>query len=215
MTKIKTSKTKTKAPPVGNQTKSYGFNGTRTITRNLGRRVKVTDQHFEDAIRNNSGHCAIGNAVEDSIPGASRVTVDLQTIRWSDPVRRLRYMALTPRSAQCALINWDQGLRPAAFSFNIRHAQIAHMRGTRFSRNEGTEPLKSHKHVRSRHVPKKGSKLLLKPNGDYDVRPVKLGGKMPPRMGLRRAFGLRAFTLGEGTVVPAFADVKLNKENKK
>jgi hypothetical protein len=45
----------------------------------------------------------------------------------------------------------------------------------------------------------KKAELLMRPHGSDKFARIKVGGKMPPRMGLRRTYGLRAFTLGEGT----------------
>ena len=54
------------------------------------------------------------------------------------------------------------------------------------------------KRISAKDLPRNArSALALTPNGT-NVRQLKVGGKMPPRMGLRRAFGLRAFQLGEG-----------------
>lgn len=185
-----------KLPPRGNISVGRGLSGPKSSTF-IGRRIYVTQEMIDEAIRNNSGHCMVADAIKAAIPEARMVTVDLQTIRWSNPLKRLRYMVLTPRSVQVYIVNWDLGNKPAPFSFVLREAQVAYMGGTKFDRTPAT-PVKRKRHekVKAKHIPR-NARLELRSNGSA-IRPVKLGGKLPPRMGLRRQFGMRAFTLGEG-----------------
>jgi hypothetical protein len=162
------------------------------------------------AVRANSGHCMVAEAIKIRIPDARVVSVDVQTIRWSNAKRRLRYMALTPRSVQAAIINFDQGLKPKPFKFRLTHAQVAYMKGTKFEHTaDGGEIVSK---VQTKEKATKTAKMLrkitsegtraeihIRSKGKNETgRPLKVGGRLPPRMGLRRGFGIRAFNLGEG-----------------
>src|SRR5262245_57512785 len=68
--------------------------------------VRVTDELIETALPKNSEHCMIADAVKIAFPGAKGVSVDLATIRFSDPEKGLRYIYLTPRIAQTALVEF-------------------------------------------------------------------------------------------------------------
>jgi hypothetical protein len=64
----------------------------------------------------------IADAIKEAIPNAQSVAVDLVTIRWTDPVRELRYIYLTPRRAQLALIDFDRGVVPKPFDVQLAGA---------------------------------------------------------------------------------------------
>jgi hypothetical protein len=57
------------------------------------------------------------------MPDASFVSVDLQTIRWTDKKKGRRYIYLTPRVAQVALVKFDQGMHTEPFGFQLRNGQ--------------------------------------------------------------------------------------------
>src|SRR5215510_11021188 len=84
--------------------------------------LKVTPRLVRDAVQANSGHCMIAEAVKEAVPGAKYVSVDLQTIRWTDTEKGKRYVYLTPRKAQFALIDFDQGEEPTPFQATIQGA---------------------------------------------------------------------------------------------
>lgn len=71
--------------------------------------VQVTRQIIEAAKRRDSSHCMIAEAIKLAVPNATSVAVDLQTIRWTDRERNLRYIYLTPRIGQINLVKFDQG----------------------------------------------------------------------------------------------------------
>jgi hypothetical protein len=64
----------------------------------------------------------IAEAIRLAVPNAQSVAVDLVTIRWTDPVRELRYIYLTPRLAQHALIDFDSGVEPRPFDVKLAGA---------------------------------------------------------------------------------------------
>lgn len=86
--------------------------------------VAVTREIIDLSERRNSSHCMIAEAVKRSVPEARHVSVDLATIRFTDPNKRLRYIYLTPRKAQYALLDFDQGHHAEPFEVQLRAAQV-------------------------------------------------------------------------------------------
>jgi hypothetical protein len=158
--------------------------------------VSVTAMDIETARPANSGHCMIAEAIKRAIGGdIKRVAVDLQTIRWSDPARGLRYTYLTPRPAVVNLVKWDQGVRVEPFQFRLRGAQVT----TMWKGGPGKQ----------KPVHNLGPKRLHS-NQDEKAKgkiPDVIGGRPPSRLGMRREFGVRGLSLGEvfenETTVPA------------
>jgi hypothetical protein len=89
--------------------------------------VKVSKELIDEAYRRDSSHCMTAMAVKDAQPLAASISVDLQTIRFSLPQRRLRFTYLTPRVCQLALIKWDQGELPEPFEFRLQGAHVTTM----------------------------------------------------------------------------------------
>jgi hypothetical protein len=84
--------------------------------------VSVNQEQIDNAIRRDSRHCWIAEAIKTVVPDMTAVTVDLQTIRFTDPEKRLRYSYLTPHSCHIALIDFDRGIQPEPFTFTLRRA---------------------------------------------------------------------------------------------
>jgi hypothetical protein len=102
--------------------------------------ISVLEKHFEEAMAKNSSHCAIAFAIRDAIPDARHIAVDLQTTRWTNPKRGVRYCFLTPAVAQhSVIIPFDQGDREACkpVTFRMKPAFITRS-GAR--RNHTPEP---------------------------------------------------------------------------
>lgn len=154
--------------------------------------IEVTEELIDQAVRGDSGHCMIAEAVKAAYPNARYVSVDLQTIRFSDPTTHERYTYLTPRAAQVALVDFDQGAHPQPMRFQLRGAQVTPS-GSRQARSgkaaseaqrrAAAKATAASKQVRAR--------LTNEPAGDV---PDKIGGRTPPTTPIarRRAFGLRA-----------------------
>src|SRR5688572_22178065 len=70
--------------------------------------VNVTQEMIDRSMVKDSSHCMIAETVRAAVPSAQYVAVDIQTIRFSDPKRRLRYTYLTPRIAQVPIVQFDQ-----------------------------------------------------------------------------------------------------------
>lgn len=114
---MSTSETKTKAPRPLNRYPPRGWAGF----------LHVREPVMLRAQRQNSSHCMIVQTVRDTIPEATSIAVDLQTIRFSLPSKGIRCTYLTPRIAQEAIVNWDLGFMPKPFSFRLSAAHVTSM----------------------------------------------------------------------------------------
>lgn len=161
-------------------------------------KVPITKEQINESIARDSSHCMIADAIRAHVPDAKHISVDLQTIRFSDPKKGLRYTYLTPRIGQVALVNFDQGIKPDPFELPLRGAQVTYS-GSRQKRSAKSEvsPAQHRQRMeaseKSRKVREKLKKArLVDRNASGDV-PEVVGGKTPPKIpgGNRREFGLR------------------------
>lgn len=151
--------------------------------------VDVTKDIIDASEQRSSSHCMLAEAVRQTIEGCTGVAVDLQTIRFSDPVKGVRYVYLTPRRCQVALVMFDRGLHTDPFTFVLKGGQVAKMA------SPDPRPRPKGRGVAS--LPEGLRTELGAPLGNT-VPPV-VGGRMPPTgplsntryAGQRRAFGLR------------------------
>jgi hypothetical protein len=184
----------------------------KTISPSL--KIQLTTQLIEDSKQRDSSHCMIAEAVKAAFPDAAYVSVDLQTIRFSDPGKHRRYTYLTPRVAQIALVDFDQGITPEPFSFTLRRGQVtmAGAREGRVRRELSEAERQQRKDAASKTAigAAKSAKAKLKSQeligtsqrlrggggggADSGEIPEKIGGKTPPTTSFarRRTFGLRA-----------------------
>ena len=96
--------------------------------------ISVSRETIERATQRDSRHCMIAEAIRDARPDAQFVSVDIQTIRFSIPFKRIRCTYLTPRIAQLALVRFDQGRSLEPFQFHCssrdkrlcRNATLSH-----------------------------------------------------------------------------------------
>lgn len=164
--------------------------------------VNVTAEVMELSRDRDSSHCMVAMAVKDAMPKATSISVDLQTIRFSLPDKRLRYTYLTPRVAQLAIIQFDQGKMPEPFSFKLAGAHVTTMytkrrrgipHGTLTPAQQAA--LAKAQRFAPSHVPDHPelTKTRLATRDRTSV-PDRIGGHLLPRTPLarRRAFGLRA-----------------------
>lgn len=86
-------------------------------------RVKVLAEDFADGIPNDSNRCAVKRAISREIPGARRVEVDLQTVRFS--LDGERHVFLTPWRVSEYVIAFDAGDEELMlpFEFVLRPSQ--------------------------------------------------------------------------------------------
>jgi len=164
----------------------------KTGTRAPRLKIEVTKEEIERALRRKSGFCMIAEAIRRQVEGSAYVSVDLQTIRWTDPKRGLRYMYLTPRIAQEVLVRWDRGIAIPPFTFRLAGAHIISMRKRKY---KDSKSKLAHKLGKRRVVrpPKKGT----------DSRSDTVGGQHPglsryhASRDKRRAFGVQLYTLDD------------------
>lgn len=146
--------------------------------------IRVTQGHIDTALPKDSEHCMIADAIKAAVPSARRVSVDLQTIRFSDPKRGLRYVYLTPRLPQEALIDFDEGKKVSPMQFRLaKAAQIISMQRGPSGKQKPVHDL-GRKHLAFTETEKKQGNV-----------PTVMGGRTPPvsRRGKRREFGIRGF----------------------
>jgi hypothetical protein len=157
--------------------------------------VRVDVETIDDAIPRDSSHCMIAEAVRSAFPAAKAISVDLQTIRFSDPDRGLRYTYLTPRVAQLALINFDMGVKPEPFSFRLRGG------GVTASGRRPPLQKQSEEHVEKATAARKATAEKVRKmsativgRGRAGTAAEVVGGRTPPvtTFARRRSFGLRA-----------------------
>jgi hypothetical protein len=152
---------------------------------------QVSEEIITQSIPKDSSHCMIADALAQAMPNAKYISVDLATIRFTDLAAGWRYIYLTPRIAQEALVAFDQGERPEPFRVQSR---AAHMVATGTAQKARKEPGQGRRRTE-----------LVKEQGNGTV-PLRVGGQSPPvgplsngatggprTSGRRREFGLRAF----------------------
>jgi hypothetical protein len=142
---------------------------------------------IESALPENSAHCMIAEGVKAAYPKARRVSVDLATIRFTDPATNTRFIYLTPRPAQLALLDFDHGDHPEPFTVQASVAQVvaakaSAAKGTTEAAAKGpTGPAK--KRTRKRAV------LIENTRSGSRRVPIKVGGNAPPMGVLARGSG--------------------------
>jgi len=96
--------------------------------------ISISQERIADAVQRDSSHCMIAEAIKEAKPEYSSIDVALDSIRFTDKAKNLRYIYLTPREAQVGLINFDRGVMPKPFSFLLTRAVVV----TRSSRRPKT-----------------------------------------------------------------------------
>lgn len=81
---------------------------------------EVTREDIEAATRRNSSRCAVATAIQHALPQASRVLVDMQTIRFTVD-NEVRLVYLTPQEAQQYIIAFDAGDPIKPFRVSVRN----------------------------------------------------------------------------------------------
>lgn len=158
--------------------------------------LKVTEDEIRVAVQKDSSHCLWAEAVRVAYPDASHISVDLQSIRFSDRKKRLRYTYLTPRPIQVGIVDFDQGVTPEPVTCLLRNGQVTEMAGTR-----SNVALSDAQIAQRSEAGKQGQVSLAKArlvswkksDAAIGVVPDRVGGKTPPlgSFARRRAFGLR------------------------
>jgi len=152
--------------------------------------VDATMEIYNRSKRRTSSHCWIAEAVKQAAPWGSHVAVDLQTIRVTDTQAEKRYVYLTPRIAQIALIKYDAGEeRTEGLQFKLRVAQVT--KAGRRTRNYEAEKI-AKKQAAAR---KQAAAAAAHVQASAGQRPVVFGGITPPLSNFARVrqFGVKHF----------------------
>jgi hypothetical protein len=87
-------------------------------------KVTVTRELVERGVKRDSRHCMIAEAIKEQNPHFSNISVDLASIRWTNPRTGKRYLCLTPEIAGELLVDFDQGHDIEPVVFNVRTVQV-------------------------------------------------------------------------------------------
>ena len=119
--------------------------------------VRVKRDNIDNAVVRNSSLCMTADAIQQAMPWAKHISVDTQSIRFSDPKSKKRFVFLTPANAQRAILEYDSGQKPAPFSFqlNLDHGYARPMRSQQagFTRPERGVVIKKTKTPARRLMP--------------------------------------------------------------
>lgn len=160
---------------------------------------EVTKEILATARIADSSHCMSAAAVLAARPNAFKISVDLQTIRFSDRIRRLRFIYLTPRLVQQAIVLWDQGQKVEPFSFRLTGGHVTTMFKNRKllagikTTEDGPQPTTVLATKKRDNTPANLARQGLRMHTGHT--PTRVGGRAPPvdiPFSRRRAFGLRA-----------------------
>lgn len=155
--------------------------------RHRGVYLDVTEQIIDNATQRDSAHCVIADAIRATIPEATRISVDLQTIRFTDTTNSRRYIWLTPPAAQMAILGFDQGIRPKAG--RIRLGQP--IQTVRAGHTHLHDPKVADVTVRTETTTRSPEAHITIEGG----KPIGQGAlSSSPRRGRKRVFGLRQLT---------------------
>jgi hypothetical protein len=168
--------------------------------------IEVTDAYIERARKNDSYRCVVAQAIARTIPDATRIEVDVQTIRFT--VEDERRLYLTPYVVQGYVVAFDAGDPVVPFKFQLRDPK-------RLRRRVHTKAGKAIKRARNRAATKR-----VDPRRDEDLTPsadvesVKAayagepqrettpGERIPPRVFKRkkRSYGHRLLRINQESV---------------
>ncbi len=170
-------------------------------------RITQTDEEWdaiiEKAIPKDSSHCVWADAIKASVPWATNISVDIQTIRITDRDRKERYVYLTPRSIQESIVDFDAGIKPPNKTVALRGGAV-HRSGRKDSPAKPRSPAQKAATEKARQARLDQAKArrdavlgrqTLVDRNEGGAPPEIVGGKMPPvqhgRFGKRREFGVR------------------------
>lgn len=145
-------------------------------------KVEVTDRIIRSAYdgRSNAYKCMVSRGVAATIPNATHIESDIQTVRFS--MGKWRYVFLTPRKIQDYFVNFDAGDEIKPFDFRLARPQMFERR----LKNREAPPL-----VRTTAV-KRANKGSGKSSVKIKSRQPS-GSKTPPKVSRsgRRTYGRR------------------------
>lgn len=90
--------------------------------------VEVSEDDINKAIRSNSAKCVVAQAVARTLPDASRIDVNMQTVRYTRNGKR--YEWLTPQKVLNYIVEFDAGDHIEPFTFRLTRGRTTHRRST-------------------------------------------------------------------------------------
>src|SRR5215203_1022975 len=100
-------------------------------------KISVDVDTIVNAIQADSHQCMIADAVQAQVKNAKFIMVDLQSIRFTDKERGIRYIYLTPPVAQQAILEFDKGKPVKPFEFTLSQGHEKPIKKDRSDENEG------------------------------------------------------------------------------
>jgi len=94
------------------------------IVKRIDQKVDVTESDIATAVRQDSRLCAVATAIARTIPDATHIVVDVQTIRYTRTTTDERYTVAPPPSIGAYVRAFDEGRAIKPFSFTLREAVI-------------------------------------------------------------------------------------------
>jgi hypothetical protein len=158
-------------------------------------RVVVSTETITRGTVADSRICMIAEALKEAVPVATHVSVDVATTRFTDPTKGLRYVYLTPFTAQMALLAFDEGRVPTAFSFTLRNAHVSAAGVPKPKDSDSAERKKAKEKALAQAAAIPSRSVIVSQHGTTanQASPRVIGGKRPPQLRSLRRFGLRQF----------------------
>lgn len=163
--------------------------------------VSVTQQDIEQAKRKDSSLCVVATGIARSIPGATRIAVDIQCIQFTDPDGQ-RQSYLTPPSVQGYIIAFDAGDDLHPFNFRLRPDQRVQVR-RRITTEAGK--VQARAKAAERRAALRAATLDSSDSATPAERRVaaeKLGAAKAERDAVRAAYDTQAWTATDDTSLP-------------
>lgn len=132
-------------------------------------RVQVTEADIAKAEVNSSMRCVVAQAIARTMPDATRIDVDVQTVRWSQAGERKVY--LTPYSVAGYVIAFDAGDPIEPFTFVLRSDRRVPVKSGNRKTEAGKEIGKAEQRVRAQR--RKVEQLELVSKGEIAPPPTK------------------------------------------
>lgn len=90
-------------------------------------KVIISEQDCANGVRNNERFCVVATAIQRLQPEATRVEVNVNTIRFTMKVdgKTLRFAYRTPAAVQVYLRTFDAGAEPKPMEFEMDNPQVA------------------------------------------------------------------------------------------
>lgn len=129
------------------------------------RKIRISKSDIANAIPRDSKHCMIADSIQRAYPWATHISVDRQSIRFSNPKTGKRFVYLTSPFASEQLVKFDQGepIKPFDVSMTSGYSGTMRSRQPGFKRSK-KRYAKNRKNSKRRPMPTRyrefGARLL-------------------------------------------------------